>query len=169
MTLRECGTAAALLVAIAACTIAGCGQVEESGPPALRFGRDECAECKMSIVDEKSAAAARVQTPHGPDVLLFDDLGCLLDLERWAERPGVVVTERWMRDYGTRQWTRAEQATYVFSENIRTPMGSWIAAYAVPADAEASQRQNGGELLTYDQLVVRRGQWMEDRYGKPQP
>ncbi len=169
MTLTDCTAITLLAAAAAASTLAGCENRVESGPPDLRFGRDECAECKMSIVDEKSAAAARVQTPHGPDVLLFDDLGCLLDLERWAERPGVVVTERWTRDYGSRQWTRAETATYVFSEKILTPMGSWIAAYAAPDAAAATHRDAGGDLLTYDQLVTRRGAWMEERYGKRQP
>jgi len=166
MTLTDCAAIIVLAAAAAASTLAGCDNRVESGPPDLRFGRDECAECKMSIIDEKSAAAARVQTPDGPEVLLFDDLGCLLDLERWAERPGLVVTERWTRDYGSRLWVRAESASYVFSEEIRTPMGSWIAAYAAPADAEAAQREAGGDLLTYEQLVVRRGQWMEHRYGK---
>lgn len=158
-----------LATLVLAGTLTGCEPVETSGPPDLRFGRDECTECKMSIVDDRSAAAARVRTPDGPDVLLFDDLGCLLDLERWDERPGLEVTERWTRDYSTREWIRAETAAYVFSEQIRTPMGSWIAAYATLAAAEASRQEAGGELLTFEQLKVRRGEWMEARYGKPQP
>jgi nitrous oxide reductase accessory protein NosL len=144
-----------------------CDRAEESGPPSLRFGRDECAECKMSIVDEKSAAAARVRTPHGTEALMFDDIGCLLDLERW--KPETRVAERWTRDYGSRAWTRAETATYVFSEKIHTPMGSWIAAYASPADAAAAHAQYGGEVLTFEQLVRRRAEWMEQRYGKREP
>lgn len=144
-----------------------CDRTEETGPPNLRFGRDECAECKMSIVDEKSAAAARVRTSHGTEALVFDDLGCLLDLERW--KPQTHVTERWTRDYGSRGWTQAETATYVFSEKIHTPMGSWIAAYAAPVDAEAAHRQYGGEILTFEQLVARRAAWMEERYGKREP
>jgi copper chaperone NosL len=160
-----------LLIAMfaAACFGPGCDREEAGGPPEVRFGRDECAECKMSIVEERSAAAARVQTPDGPDVLLFDDLGCLIDLESSAQVPALEMTERWTRDYGSRKWTRAETATFVFSEKIRTPMGSWIAAFAAPAVAEASHREVGGELLTYEQLVVRRREWMEQRYGKRRP
>lgn len=156
----------AMSLAVAS-ALPACDRAEESGPPALRFGRDECAECKMSIVDEKSAAAARVRTPHGVEPLLFDDIGCLLDLERW--KPQTQVVERWTRDYGSRAWTRAETAAYVFSEKIHTPMGSWIAAYADPADAAAAQREYGGDVLTFEQLVARRATWMEERYGRREP
>jgi copper chaperone NosL len=156
---------ALLLVLLTA--LPACDRAEESGPPNLRFGRDECAECKMSIVDEKSAAAARVRTPHGIEPMLFDDIGCLLDLER--SKPQSQAVERWTRDYGSRQWTRAETATYVFSEKIRTPMGSWIAAYAAPADAAAAQREFGGDVLTFEQLVARRAAWVEERYGRREP
>ncbi|MBX3406599.1 MAG: nitrous oxide reductase accessory protein NosL [Phycisphaeraceae bacterium] len=147
--------------------LSACDRAEEAGPPNLRFGRDECAECKMSIVDEKSAAAARIRTSHGTEALMFDDIGCLLDLERW--KPQTQVTERWTRDYGSRAWTQAETATYVFSERIHTPMGSWIAAYAAPADAAAAQAVYGGDVLTFEQLVARRAAWMEERYGKREP
>jgi copper chaperone NosL len=153
--------------AAAACLLAGCERAEETGPPDLRFGRDECAECKMSIVDEKSAAAARVRTQQGADILLFDDIGCLLDLER--NDPELEVRERWTRDYGNRQWVKAEQANYLFSEKIRTPMGSWIAAYAAPADAAAARTEFGGDTLTYVQLAARRAAWMQERYGKRLP
>ena len=167
MTLADLGAVSVLAAVTAACLIAGCDNAEDSGPPDLRFGRDECAECKMSIVDEKSAAAARVRTPHGNDSLLFDDIGCLLDLERRSS--DLQVTERWTREYGSRKWTRAEAATFVFSEKIHTPMGSWIAAYAEPDDAAAAQREFGGEVLTFDQLRSRRTSWMEERYGKRLP
>lgn len=167
MTLTDCGAASLLALAASACLVAGCDRAEETGPPELRFGRDECAECKMSIVDEKSAAAARVRTAQGSELLLFDDIGCLLDLERAAT--GLEVRERWTRDYGNRQWARAETATYIFSEKIRTPMGSWIAAYAAPADAAAAMAEFGGETLTFEQLVARRSAWMEERYGKRHP
>ena len=167
MTLTDCGAVLLVAFAASACLVAGCERAEETGPPELRFGRDECAECKMSIIDERSAAAARVRTPQGAEVLLFDDLGCLLDLERGATE--FEVSERWTRDYGSRAWTRAETAIYVFSEKIRTPMGSWIAAYAAPADAAAAAAEFGGETLSFEQLVSRRASWMAERYGKRAP
>ncbi len=167
MTLTDLGAMTLLAATASACLIAGCSPPDESGPPDLRFGRDECAECKMSIIDQRSAAAMRVATPHGTETLLFDDLGCLLDYERW--HADVTVTERWTCDYGSKAWARAEPAHYVFSEKIHTPMGSWIAAYASPADADACHAEHGGDKLSYQELAARRTVWMEERYGKRQP
>ena len=51
-----------LLSVICAITLVGCGGDDLSGPPTLRLGSDECAECGMIIGEERcssSSATAR--------------------------------------------------------------------------------------------------------------
>lgn len=163
MNRTDLGAIASLIVA-AACALSGCDRGDPVGPPEVRFGRDECAECKMSVVDERTAAAMRVRTPDGLEDRLFDDFGCLLDMERGQANGDIA--ERWTRDYASREWMRAEHAWYLFSEKIHTPMGSWIAAYATREAADQAQSDMGGDVLTFDELKARRAAWMEKRYGK---
>ncbi len=162
--MNRTGASGCVAMAVIACGLWGCDRPDPVGPPEVRFGRDECAECKMSIVEERSAAATRVRTPSGLEDRLFDDLGCLLDFER--EQSDHDVADRWTRDYATRQWTRAEHAWYLFSEKVHTPMGSWIAAFATREGAEQMQAEAGGEVLTFEQVKARRTSWMQERHGK---
>ena len=78
-------------VALLAPLLAACQRDGLSGPPTLRLGRDECAECGMAIHDEPASAAMLVEQGGRRDHLLFDDIGCMLDLERSRENELSVV------------------------------------------------------------------------------
>jgi nitrous oxide reductase accessory protein NosL len=151
-----------VLVAIAILLAAGCGREELAGPPELRPGRDECAECGMLIHDERAASALLVERGRRREHLLFDDVGCMLDHEHGAE---LGVVERFVRDHGSREWVGAAGAAFLLTESdeLHTPMGSGIASFADAADAESAQHELGGEVLDYTALGVARLEWLEAR------
>jgi len=99
------------------------------------------------IVSEASFAAAAVVPADGRrEDRIFDDLGCLFAWEAGGDR---TVTARWTgtQDAG---WVRAESAWYVRSPDIRSPMGSGVAAYSSRAAAERAAGEKKGTLLDWN-------------------
>lgn len=143
--------------------LAGCGGSELSGPPQVRLGRDQCAACGMIISESRCGSALLVEDQGRRTHALFDDLGCMLDYE--DERPALMVTERYARDYATSGWVRAPVGVYLFGvgERVSTPMGSGMVAFGTRGAAEAEKGRSGGEIVDYAGLVAARKAWAERR------
>ncbi len=154
---------AASLAALAA--FASCQQTPLTGPPELKLGHQECGDCGMLINEDRCCAAILIDADgtHREHVL-FDDIGCLLEYQ--TTKPQTKIIERWVRDYSARSWVKSESAFYLMSEKLRTPMGSWIVAFNTRPAAEAVQKEHEGRILTWDEVIVARREWMEARYGK---
>lgn len=155
-----------VVAAVVFSPLAGC-RSELSGPPKLRLGRDGCGECGMLVNEDRCSSGLLVERGGRREHLLFDDIGCMIDSERWGLEDTLVI-DRYVHDHGTRAWVRASEATFLFAdrERLKTPMGSGIVAFAARADAEAAQRMYGGELLDLATLVEARRRWLEERFGK---
>jgi copper chaperone NosL len=143
--MRPAVTPLIALVAAAASALPGCRQKPGSGAPAITYGEDACAHCGMVIVDERFACAA---APAGAAPLFYDDPGCLLNALKEGETPTAAPV--WAHDADGKQWVPAASAWFVRDENVQTPMGSGIAAYATEAAARAK-----GTPLSWKQLVAR--------------
>lgn len=142
----------------------GCNTAPPSGPPELRFGRDLCIHCGMVIVDERAAAAIRAPGLPADQPPVYDDIGCLVD---HLGKSGLTPTEAWVKDYATKEWIQARQATFLLADAIETPMGSGLAAYATPEAARAAGQPLSAEVLTWDELAPRRKRWRHERFGTP--
>jgi len=121
-----------IFATIALLLFAGCGQaanVEE--PPEIAYGQDVCERCGMIISEDKFAAA---YWTAGGQERRFDDIGGMIayDTENSED-----VASYWVHDFGTGEWMRAEEATYVLDSNLMTPMGFGIAAFADKEQARA--------------------------------
>lgn len=156
------------LFALAAILFAhGCDQAPLSGPPELRLGRDECAECGMLISEDRCCAALLVETPPASGHrthLLYDDLGCLLDAE--IHRVGeFTVLERHVRDHPARMWLRAESAVFLKAppDNVHTPMASGMVAFANPAQADSEAIRSSGTRTDFAGLLATRREWWAAR------
>ncbi len=152
----------------AATAIGGCSPPPLEGPPEVRLGRVECAECGMLISEDRCSSALLVERDGAREYLNYDDLGCMLDDERDG-LGGAAVVDRFARDYGSRAWVRADAAAFLFSEDqsLHTPMGSGIVAFLARSDADAVRGKHAGALHDYASLQAARRAWMESRYGKP--
>jgi copper chaperone NosL len=147
--------------AVAVASLFGCGDGAPEGPPELRIGHDACAHCGMLLAEDRCAAASIAVVDGESTYLVWDDVGCLLDWMR--ERPDSKFTAHFVRDYGARTWIDAPKATFLLTEAIRTPMGSWIVAYASPAGAESARGHYGGELSSWGKLADARVRWLVDQ------
>ncbi len=130
------------------CLAAGCSSREQyTRPPQIRYGRDVCDECGMIISDQRFAAAA-----SGPDSNRFDDVGCFVNYRR---KRSPAWNSQWVADYSSGDWVRAENAWYVLSPEIKSPMGWGIAAFRNDSDARNSSAQVNGEVVDWEALQSR--------------
>lgn len=139
-----------LLVGILAfLTLSACGsQAAGPAPPAIRYGVD-VSEHGMIVSEERFAAAAL--PPSGP-AILFDDTG---ELFLYRQSHGKDYRALYVHDFKTRQWLRAEDAWYLLSERIPSPMGWGLVAYATEAAARDGQAEWGGQVLDWAAVSAR--------------
>ena len=131
--------------------LAACGGGEDfaNEPPDIIFGQDVCSECNM-IINEANFAAA-YWTVDG-EARRFDDVGEMLKFmhENAEERAST-----WVHDVNTAEWLRAEEAWFVMSAGLMTPMGTGVAAVANEEDARAlAFDQPEAMVMTFDELTA---------------
>lgn len=149
---RAIPLAAAATLLVAGALLAACqGGGDPLAPPDIAYGEDVCDQCGMIISDERFAAAAIVETAPGQtEARRFDDIGDMLAYRE--ANPEVDVRRWWVHDHDSLAWIDAQEATYVQSEAIGSPMGFGLAAFADAAAAEAKLAEWGGETLDFEAL-----------------
>jgi len=116
--------------------LAGCN----ADPRAISYGRDECAECKMTLVDR--LYGAELITSKGK-VFIFDDVNCLLVFQKRggsAKPPRAVIV-----DFARRgSFVPAEEAYFLSHDGLNSPMGADLGAFSSLAELESVRAQLGG-------------------------
>ena len=112
-----------VLIALPVLLIVSCQAPRKEGPPAVQYGRAECARCGM-IVNEQRFASGYI-SEQGQNVV-FDDMG-----EFFKDiRPAVDNYPRlYVQDMYGGGWVRATNAFYVRAPGLATPMGSGVVAF----------------------------------------
>ena len=129
-----------------AALLAGCGAPSVAEPPAIRYGEAGCATCRMLINEERFAAALRTATGEAE---VFDGIGCLLQYQ--VAHPG-RATRVWVHDYESGRWLPSEQAFFVHSPELVTPMGDGLIAVTARPRADALASTLHGRVMTWDQV-----------------
>ena len=133
----------ALLVVL---LLPACSSEPETGPGEVRWDKEACARCIMSVSDHHFSAQVRGgEAGRKTKLYFFDDIGCAvlwLEKQPWREDSR---TELWVTDYKSGAWLNAVTASYV-TGNI-TPMD-----YGLGAQTGAQTGAATG-TLNYDQAV----------------
>ena len=116
-------------------------------PPEIIYGQEMCSACGM-VIDVPRFAAATLLIDG--QYLKFDDAGEMLSYH--MNHPEDQVAAWFVHDYPSEKWIRGEQAIFVESPSLQTPMGSGIAAFADRAEAEAFAVERSGKLFTLDEM-----------------
>jgi len=135
-----------LLLAIFGC-IMGCSV----SPKPIDYGHVGCHYCSMTIVDKQHAA--QLVTKKGK-VFNFDAVECMMNqlkdedntemalfLVNDFDKPGALVD--------------ASKATYLISENIPSPMGEYLSAFADKEAATYTMNVQDGRLFTWSEIKER--------------
>ena len=131
--------------------LACAGAPDLSQPPDIVYGEDICVECNMIISEPRFAAA--YYTVDG-EARRFDDIG---DMCSYHGRHQEEVVTFWVHDYDTEAWLPAEEAAFVLSSEVYTPMAFGVVAFTEKNRAEAFAAEVDGVVLTFDHLLEHYG------------
>lgn len=131
----------ALLLMLVSCNVS---------PQAIDYGSDGCHFCKMTIVDK--VHAAEIVTKKGK-VYKFDATECMINFmnDFDASEIELYLSNNYKEP---EQLIDAQKATFLISKNIPSPMGAYLSAFKNKADAEKMQSEKGGDLYSWEELLV---------------
>jgi len=120
-------------------------------PAETDFQSDLCAECQMVVTSR--SYAAQIVGPGGP--LFFDDIGCLVQYERQGKVAADQVRGRFVRSVAGDAWLPAQEAFWVLTRDVRTPMGYGLHAFADQKTADAFRKgKTGAKLLDWNEVPL---------------
>ncbi len=134
-------TAVPLLLLIT--ILAGCSHKAEP----INFGKDSCAECKMTIVDPRFGG--EIVTKKGK-IYKFDDAHCVAVFmeNRRVEMGNIHKT--YFVDFNTKnkEFIKVNEAEFVVSSKLNSPMGGNAAAFRNKQEAEKQSAALEGSKVT---------------------
>ena len=132
------GGVVATTVAVLLCgSLTGC----DAKPEAFRYGKDECSGCKMVISDQRFGA--QIVTAKGR-VFKFDDISCMKDFVKSGTVAEGDVKLRVVCDFNRpNHFIPVEQALFLKSPALKSPMAANSAAFATEAELEAVKKEIG--------------------------
>lgn len=134
------------LLIITGLLLLGC----QVGPQPIEYGVDGCHFCKMTIVDK--VHAAEVVTQKGK-IYKFDATECMVNFRKEFDTSQIKL-------YLSNDYLEAEslidatKATFLISENVPSPMGAFLSAFSSKEKANEIQLTKGGQLYSWDELIV---------------
>lgn len=117
-------------------------------PMAIDPDIDVCDVCAMAVADDQYATQIVLTDDRA---LKFDDVGCLYE---WMDENGTDdIGAAFVRDFNTEDWILLDEATYVFDEDIETPMAYGVISFENSEDAESYVDEHEiGEILSASDL-----------------
>lgn len=132
----------AVLVVLTFLLLSGCKPEAEK----IVYGKDTCAECKMTIMDTKFGA--EIVTKKGK-IYKFDDVHCVAV---FMERRGVEmssISQTLFVDYNEpHDFINVKSAEFVVSSQFKSPMGGNAAAFRNEAEAKKKSQELAGSKTT---------------------
>ncbi|MGH7902037.1 MAG: nitrous oxide reductase accessory protein NosL [Thermodesulfobacteriota bacterium] len=120
----------------------------ENSPVPINSEVDMCEYCRMTIVDLHYAAEIiEKRKAHK-----FDDIGCMLAYAN-AKNLSVENARFWVMDFDNSTWIRGEEAYFIISPEIHTPMGYGMLAFKDPNKAKEVAEKNNVEVIELKSLA----------------
>jgi copper chaperone NosL len=121
--------------------------------PVALAPEDMCAYCKMAI-SEKSYAAELIDSEE--QAFKFDDIGCMVNFIK-SKKNTTKTVAYFVMDFDERQWTKADDAYYVRSSELTTPMNGGIIAFKTQSKAREAADRYHGKLIRFEDLFNLKG------------
>ena len=120
-------------------------------PEPLAYNSDTCHACKMTLTDEKYGA--ELVTTKGK-VFKFDDINCMVNFFNSGDVAETDIAFKLVMDYSNpaRGLFPADEAFYLFSDQLRSPMASEVAAFEKEDSMKAMKKKIGGIYLGWGEL-----------------
>ena len=120
-----------------------CGDNNQTGPVDINYGQDICERCKMIISEEKFSS--QIIMDNG-SVYNFDDIGGMIHYlsDNKINSSNLKI---YVKDYKTTNWIIFNEAVYVVTDGIKTPMNYGVIAFGEKKDADAFISMKSGNIL----------------------
>ncbi len=129
-------------------TLTGC----ERGPEPMRYGKDECDSCRMTISDQRFGC--EIVTKKGR-VFKFDDLGCMHEFVKDGSLIESEIHQRYVGDFNRPNHFIPVQRAFFLRGAVKSPMASNTPAFATEAERDAVKSKVGeGSASTWPQVVM---------------
>ncbi len=147
-TKRMTGNATLLIVLMAAFNFSACS----SGPEPIRYGQDNCHACKMTLTDRRFGC--EIVTEKGK-VFKFDDLNCLVGHIKEGGIAEKDIAQIVAVDFNKAgQFVDVNQAFFLQSEALKSPMRADVACFSVQNDLENVKHKIGsGKNLNWSDVI----------------
>ncbi len=117
-------------------------------PEKINYGSDSCHFCQMTIVDQQHAA--QYVTAKGKQ-FKFDAIECMLN--EFSEITTEDISVILVADYGNPgNMTAARNATYLISEEIKSPMGAFLSAFSEEQKAKELVLTSSDKVYTWSSI-----------------
>ncbi|MCU0357058.1 MAG: nitrous oxide reductase accessory protein NosL [Cyclobacteriaceae bacterium] len=121
-------------------------------PEPIVYGTDNCHVCKMTMMDKRFGA--EVVTRKGK-VYKFDDVNCMMDFLHSGFLQEQEIKYRLVADYAQPdKLVPADEAFYIKSAEIRSPMASQVAAFGSEEAYKNFKKEANGIYLTWGELTT---------------
>ena len=141
------GAKAVVTVALLAVVLSACSTPK---PATLVVGGDTCSFCGMVVSDPRFAA--QVVTKTGK-TFMFDAIECFVGFLAEEGVTAAQIHSTWVADFDEPgQWLKAEEAYYLQSSQLHSPMGVNLLAFKTQAALEALKAEVGGFQRRYADL-----------------
>lgn len=132
----------------------------EPGPGQLQTGSEACSYCSMHISEPEYAS--QWVSKQGRSTF-FDSIECLAAAVLEQGEDMDQLHSIWVADFsGGQDWLPIEEAHFLQSDGLKSPMSLSLTAWASRDEAESGQQQFGGQLLRWgDVLEYVRESWSD--------
>jgi copper chaperone NosL len=121
-----------------------------TGPAPINYGKDNCTDCSMTIMDPKFAS--EIITKKGK-VFKFDDTHCILHyIKSGMIRKEDIASTVFLDFNNPQNFLPAESAFFVLSQNLKSPMNGNTIAVATREMADKTAKETGGVVKTWNEL-----------------
>ena len=113
-----------------------------TGPEPIRYGKDNCHHCKMTLTDKRFGA--EILTSKGK-VYKFDDINCLVNFLKSGEVPAENIAQMLAVDFKkSGAFVAVQEAFFLQNEAVKSPMRGDVASFTNKKDLETVKAEIGG-------------------------
>jgi len=137
-----------IITIVLCCLLTACSH----GPDPIRYGKDACAHCKMTIMDKRFSA--ELITAKGK-VFKFDAAECMAGFLK--ENPTIAGDAKsvfLVNDFtNPGQFTDARKSFFLRDSSLSSPMGGNLAAFLSLQAAEAAKKDKSAQVYDWSLLL----------------
>jgi len=118
-------------------------------PKEINYGTDHCHYCDMTVVSKTHAS--EYVTKKGK-AFMFDAIECMVnEINDQQNEDGLAFVL--VANYANPgELVDARKATFLISQEIKSPMGAYLSAFNSFDKAKSTQTEHGGDLYTWEEL-----------------